>query len=104
MGNYTVRSYATSPIFDGVIKTLVSKNLYINPTIAHHWWTWGVQIPNSKQYAHEVIDFAKANDAALAWVPANVVRKSLQTGSVKAKPFGSAANFHKSCDNYATVT
>jgi imidazolonepropionase-like amidohydrolase len=58
--------------YDSLIQLLVSRNIPINPTIAHSWWVWGTAIPHSKDWANEIIEFAKTNAASLGFVPDKV--------------------------------
>jgi amidohydrolase family protein len=57
--------------FDPMIKNMVAHHFFIAPTIAHTWWTWGTQIPHSKEWQATVMDFAK-NTPGLDFVPQKV--------------------------------
>jgi len=69
--------------YDGFIKYVVDKGVPINPTIMHSWWVWGTAIPHSKEWATEMIEFEKANDAGLAFVPQKIRQswvEAMETG------------------------
>lgn len=55
-----VYAYMMDPdSYDSLIQKMVTNHQFLAPTIAHTWNTWGTQIPHSKQYETEVIEFAK---------------------------------------------
>jgi amidohydrolase family protein len=56
-GNY---AYMMEPAtFDPLIQKMVQNHCFLAPTITHTWWGWGTQIPHAKEWAAEIIAFAK---------------------------------------------
>ena len=52
---------------DPLVKKMVDNQVFLAPTISHEWWAWGTQIPQSKEWAAEFVEFAK--NPAIAFVP-----------------------------------
>jgi amidohydrolase family protein len=76
VGNY---QYWMEPAqFDSLIQFLVKRNIPIDPTLAHTWWAWGTAVPHSKQWAAEIVQFAKSNASSLAFVPQKVREQWLE--------------------------
>jgi imidazolonepropionase-like amidohydrolase len=65
LGVYAYMMEPTS--YDSLIEKMVFSHQFLAPTIAHTWNTWGTQIPHSKQYETEVIEFSKT--PGLEFVP-----------------------------------
>jgi hypothetical protein len=63
-----VYAYMMEPAsYDSLIQKMVFNHQFLAPTIAHTWNTWGTQIPHSKQYEAEVMEFSKT--PGLGFVP-----------------------------------